>query len=209
MTTMIRLRVEKSPVRQFLAGVAGLVLVIAAIDIVWLHQLSGPPTENTDGTLTSRGIVERRTDVLWGTVLLGGGSIVLIGSIGGLAVRRPVVELTDDELRVRVGNGARSGSPLGMVSIPWDEVVSVRSATDADDGWQPTRVLVLEVTDPTRFPAEPWGSEWVGEALHIDADGWQVPAEEVALRAQMLVRRNRALSDDDPAPLPAGDDPIA
>ena len=62
---MIRLRVEKSPVRQFLAGLAGLVLLIAAIDIVWLHQLSGPPTTNTDGTLTSRGIVERRTDVLW------------------------------------------------------------------------------------------------------------------------------------------------
>lgn len=188
---MIRLRVERSPVRQFLAGLAGLVLILAAMDVIWLHRVSGPPAANEDGTLTSRGIVDRRTDVLWGSLLLVSGSVVLVGAMAGLAIRRPVVELTDDELRIRVGQGPRSGNPLGMVAIPWTGVSSVRSATDEAEGWQPIRVLIIEVDDPHALPAEPWGGDWVGDELHLDADGWQIPPEEVAMRADMLIRRHR------------------
>ena len=187
---MIRLRVERSPVRQFLAGVAGLLLILAAIDIVWLHRVAGPPSTNPDGTLTSRGIVDKRMDVVWGSALLVGGTIVLLGAVAGLAIRRPVVEMTDDELRLRVGRGIRSGSPLGVVAVPWSDVIAVRSTTDETDGWEPTRVLVVEVVDPYVFPPEPWGAEWNGSQLVLDADGWQVAPEEVAMRAEMLIRRH-------------------
>ena len=192
---MIRLRVERSPIRQFLAGLAGLVLILAAMDVIWLHRVSGPPAANEDGTLTSRGIVDRRTDVLWGSLLLVSGSVVLIGAMAGLAIRRPVVELTDEELRIRVGGGRRSGNPLGVVAIPWEEVVSVRSATDESEGWQPMRVLIVGVDHPGALPAEPWGGVWVGDELHLDADGWQVPPEEVAMRADMMIRRHRGRPD--------------
>ncbi len=197
---MIRLRVERSPVRQFLAGVAGLLLVLAALDVVWLHRLSGPPTSNPDGTLTSRGLVDRRTDVMWGSVLFIGGTVVLLGAVAGLMVRRPVVELTDDELKLRVGRGVRSGNPLGVVTVPWGDVISVRSATDASDGWEPTRVLIVDVVDPYVFPPEPWGAEWIDGRLVIDADGWQVPPAEVAMRAQMLIGRRGEPGPDEPAP---------
>lgn len=188
---MIRLRVERSPIRQFLAGVAGLLLILAAMDVIWLHRVSGPPATNEDGALTSRGLVDRRMDWMWGGVLLTAGSVVLLGAIGGLAIRRPVLELTDEGMRVRVGRGPRSGSPLDVVTVPWEDVISARSATDESEGWQPTRVLILEVEDPWVFPAEPWGAEWVGSELHLDADGWQVPPEEVAMRAELLIRRHR------------------
>ncbi len=179
-------------------GLAGLLLLLAALDVVWLHRLSGPPDRNEDGSLTSRGIVQRRSDILWGSVMIVGGSIVLLAAVAGLAVRRPVVELTDDELRLRLGAPLREGGPLATVAVPWEEVVAIRSATDETDGWQPTRVLVLEVEDVTRLPVDPWGAEWKGGALHIDADSWQVPVEEVALRSQLLlVRKARRPTDDD------------
>ncbi|MFQ5553998.1 MAG: hypothetical protein ACE5GC_01345 [Acidimicrobiia bacterium] len=186
---MIHLRVERSPVRQFLLGIAGLVLLIAALDIVRFHWLSGPPATNDEGVVTSRGIVDRREDVLWGTVLAVGGGVALLAAVAGLAVRRPMVELTEDELRVRLGGPLRTGGPMAVSSVPWEEVLSVRSATEERDGWPRSRVLVIHVTDLSRFPEEPWGAQWEQGALHMDADGWQVPAEEVALRAQLLVGR--------------------
>ena len=145
-------------------------------------MVAGPPASNTDGTLTSRGIVDRRMDVVWGSILLVGGGLVLAGAVAGLAVRRPVVELTDDELRLRVGRGSRSGYPTGTVAVPWQDVIAVRSATDDTDGWEVTRVLVVEVVDPRVFPPEPWGAQWVGGLLAVDADGWQMPPEEVSSR---------------------------
>jgi len=193
------LRVTRSPVRQFLMGVAGLVLILAAVDIVWLHRLAGPPQTNDDGTLTSKGIVQRRGDILWGTVLLVGGGVVVAVAATGLALGRPVVELTDEELRLRLGGPLRNGGPLGTVGIPWEEVIAVRSATHDSDAWPRSRVLVVEVSDPSRLPVDPWGAAWQGDAIHVDGDSWQVPPEEVAMRAQMLIQRSgrsRAVRDD-------------
>ena len=185
--------------RQFLLGVAGLLLVIAALDVVRFHWLSGPPATNDEGVVTSRGIVDRREDILWGTVLAVGGGAALLAAIAGLAVRKPMVELTEDELWLRLGGPLRSGGPMVVASVPWEEVLSVRSATEERDGWPRSRVLVVHVTDPSRLPAEPWGAQWEGGALHVDADAWQVPPEEVALRAQLLVgRKGRSASREEP-----------
>lgn len=194
---MIHLRVERSPVRQFLMGVAGLVLVIAAFDILWIHELSGSPGVGDDGNLTSRGIVERRQDILWGSVLFVAGGVLLITAIAGLALRRPVVELTDDELRLRVGGPWKSGGPFRMYSIPWDEVITVRSGTDESDGWLRSRVLIVEVEDPSVLPDEPWGADWDGGLLRLDADSWQVPPEEVAIRSELLLRRKGRAAPDE------------
>ena len=199
------LRVTHSPIRQVLVAVAGLVLVLAAIEIVWLHQLSGPPPINDDGALAPEGIVARRTDIVWGALFLFGGLAGFIGSVAGLVVRKPVVELTDDGLWLRVGRTPRAKSSgvatclpwLEGVAVPWSEVLSVRSTTDESEDWQPTRILVVEVTDPSVFPVGLWGGERVGSKLHLDADGWEIPPEEVAMRAELVIRYHERISHVD------------
>ncbi len=182
---MIHLRVERSAIRQLLFGLAGVLLLLAAVDIVWVHRVSSPPETDNDGLLTSSGTVERRVDLIWGTLFLVSGGALALVSLGGLASRRPVVEVTDEELRLRVAGPGRS------IAIPWNEVRSVRSGSDGDDGLIPVRVLLVDVADPLRYPGSLWGAEWRDSVLVIDADSWEVPPEQVAVHANLALEAHR------------------
>jgi hypothetical protein len=163
---------------------AGIFLLVAALDIVALHKLSDPPTTDDAGVLTSKGQTERRTDLVWGTLFVAvGGSLIVVG-LGGLLTGRPMVELTDDGVRLRIGG------PLSMVEIDWNDVVSVRSGRDYDDdGNVPLPVFQIEVDDASKYPDELWGAVWDGNVLLVDADGWEVPVEDVVIRAEMILDR--------------------
>ncbi|MGD2051900.1 MAG: hypothetical protein PVI35_05425, partial [Acidimicrobiia bacterium] len=136
---MIRLKVERSPLRQLLFGLAGVLLLLAAIDIAWVHEVSSPPETDADGALTSSGTAEHRVDIIWGTLFLVAGGALALVSFGGLVNRRPVVEVTDEELRLRVAGPSRS------IAVPWNEIRSIRSGSDGDDGRIPARVLLVDV----------------------------------------------------------------
>lgn len=43
---MAGIRVHRSPLRQFLLGLTGLMLLVAAIDIVWTHNISLDPEKD-------------------------------------------------------------------------------------------------------------------------------------------------------------------
>jgi hypothetical protein len=190
MSNGVRFTARRSPIRQLLMAAAGLLLLLAAVDIVWLHELSDPPTTGDDGVLTSKGQTERRTDIVWGTLFGAAGIVLVFTGFGGLLAGRPIMELTDDEIWLRV---AGPGSSLG---IPWSEVVSVRSGRDYDDdGRIPIPVLLVEVADPTRYPLGLWGAEWEGNVLKVDADGWEVPVEDVVIRSELLMERAQAVID--------------
>lgn len=185
MTNGVRFAARRSPVRQLLMAAAGLVLLLAALDIVALHKLSDPPTTTADGVLTSKGQTERRADVVWGTLFTVAGVVLVFTGFGGLLTGRPVVELADDELRLRVAG------PASSLAIPWSDVVSIRSRRDYDDdGRIPTPVLLVEVVDPAMYPTGLWSAEWEGATLKVDADGWEVPVEDVVIRAELLVERS-------------------
>ena len=182
MTT--RFESTRSPIRQLLLTAAGVLLLVAALDIVSLHKLSDPPTTDDNGVFTSKGQTERRTDVIWGTLFASvGGALVVVG-LGGLVTGRPVVELTEDALRLRVAG------PLSMLDIPWDDVIAVHSGRDfEDDGRIPIPVLMVEVGDSRRYPTELWGAVWDGNMLQVDADGWEASVEDVAIRAELMLGR--------------------
>jgi len=183
---MIHLRVERSPMRQLLFGLAGVLLLLAAIDIVWVHEVSSPPDTDADGHLTSTGTAEHRVDVIWGTLFLAAGGALALASLGGLVSRRPVVEVTDRELRLRVAGPSRS------IAIPWNEIRSVRSGSvDDNDGRIPVRVLLVDVADPMQYPGSLWGAEWRDSVLVVDADSWEVPAEQVAVHANLALEEHR------------------
>jgi len=172
----------RSPTRQLLFAAAGILLLIAALDIVSLHRLSDPPSTDDNGLLTSKGQTERRTDLIWGTLFGSIGGMLVVVGLGGLLAGRSVVELTDDSLRLRVAG------PLSMLEIPWDDIVSVKTDRDfEDDGRIPVPVLLVEVTDPGRYPRGLWGAVWNGAFLQVDADGWETSVEDVAVRAQLML----------------------
>jgi hypothetical protein len=182
---MIRLRVERSPLRQLLFGLAGVLLLLAAVDIAWVHKVSSPPETDADGVLTSSGTAEHRVDLIWGSLFMVAGGVVTLVAFGGLVNRRPVAEVTDEELRLRVAGPVRS------IAIPWNEIRSIRSGSDGDDGRIPARVLLVDVADPMRYPASLWGAEWRDSILVVDTDSWEVPAEQVALHANLALEAHR------------------
>ena len=57
--------VHRSPLRQFMFGLAGLILILAAIDIVWAHKLAEPPTIDAAGNLTGWSIDAIRARIEW------------------------------------------------------------------------------------------------------------------------------------------------
>ena len=181
---MTHFAATRSPVRQLLMAAAGLLLLIAALDIVAFHRLSDAPTTNDDGVLTSKGQTERRTDMIWGSLFTAvGGSLIVVG-LGGLIVGRPIVEVTDDALRLRIAG------PLSMLDVAWEDIVSIRSGRDYDDdGRIPLPILLVEVEDAGKYPAGLWGAVWNGNVLQVDADGWESSLEDVVISSELIIGR--------------------
>lgn len=174
---MSTFRVERSPVRQFMFGIAGLILILSAIDIVWAHRIAEPPTTDDNGNLTSRGQIDRRHDLMWGSLfLLVGGGTVLV-SVFGLVRRRTLLEIDDSGVSLRILGGNE------MMHVPFHRINWARSATDdGPDAGIMVRQLLISVDDPARFPDHLWGAEWQGPVLRVDTIGWTERAEEVAIR---------------------------
>ena len=163
---------------------AGVLLLLAALDIVGFHILSDPPTTDDNNVLTSKGQTERRTDMVWGSLFTAVGSSLIVVGLGGLIGGRPMVELTDEAIRLRVAG------PMSLLDIPWEDVVSVRSGRDYDDdGRIPIPVFLLEVEDASEYPDALWGAVWDGNVLRVDADGWETAVEDVVIRTELMLGR--------------------
>lgn len=174
---MISFRVERSPMRQFMFGIAGLILLLAAIDIVWAHKLAEPPTTDENGNLTTRGQVDRRHDLMWGSLFLMVGGATVLVSVAGLVRRQPMLELDESGVSMRLLSANE------MLHVPYHRIIWARSGTDVSpDAGIRARQLLIAVDDPARFPEHLWGAEWQDDVLRIDTYGWTEPAEEIAIR---------------------------
>ena len=112
-----------------------------------------------------------------------GGALLVVG-VAGLVTNRPVIELSDEALRLRVAG------PLTMLDMPWDEIVAIRAGREYEDhGRIPIPQLLVEVEDATVFPAELWGAVWDGNTLRVDADGWETTVDDVVIRSELILER--------------------
>ena len=187
------LQVHRSPIRLFLFGLVGLVLMVTAVDVMWGHWVSTPP-ESQDGPLTTTGANQQRADFLWGVPLLLAGVGLFGYAVISLLQREPVLVLRDDGVEFRVGS---PGSNPAFV--PWDAIADVYVAHDPDpDDGSPTDVVVFVVTDTQLLPEQPWDAQWEGSRLKVNATSWERHSEDVVVHARVAMeafQRDRPLED--------------
>ena len=180
-------RVDKSPVRIFLFGLVGVVLLLASVDIVWGHWLSTAPEVSEEGVITTRGRSQRRADFVWGTALFLGGAGMFGYAVTSLIRRRPVMVFDEEGVDLFV-----TGPTADPTFVSWSAVRSVLSAADRDpDGGPAVDVLVFDLDDRGSLSDRPWGARWDGNRLKVDATGWDVAVGEVAARAELDLDRYR------------------
>jgi hypothetical protein len=177
-TVVVRRRIA----RQVMMLAAAVFLVLAAFDIIWLHQVSGPPEVDEEaGQITSGGLSEQRTDYLWGALFLVAGAGLAAVAVAGLVSRAPVLVADEEALRLRISG------PNGYLEIPWEAVRWLHSGSEGDDELVPNRVFLVHVDDPSPYPSKLWDAEWDGGTLEVDADSWTMPPEEVAVRCRLAL----------------------
>ena len=183
------MRAYRSPLRLFAFGVVGLVLLLAAVDVMFGHWVSTPP-ENTDGFLTTRGQAQQRGDVVWGAAMIAVGTLLVGGAVLELVRRRPQAEVAPDGLVLAIGSHERE------VTIGWSNIADVSSAVldDPYDGSSRPNLLV-EVVDRSGLLDDPLGAVWHGDTLCMDASDWTKPVTDVALAAQAGLGHHRRMEE--------------
>jgi hypothetical protein len=170
-------------------GLVGLFLLLAAVEVVWAHQLTLEPETDDNGTLTVRGGKRRNQDLIVGTAFLVAGVGLVVIALGGLINPRAVVEVDDRTLRLRIAGPQRS------LSIDWDDVLEVRSAREPGDGVRSRPLLLILLREPEAWPEEYWGARRDGPWLIVDAESWTKPPDEVVVHARLaLESRQRAVA---------------
>ncbi len=171
------MRVYRSPLKLFVFGVVGIILMVGAADVMFGYWLSIEP-DATNGVLTTRGLAQQRGDLILGGILLVVGVLLFLGAVAELIRRRPVVEISTDGLQVDLGTG-------GDVLIPWGgiESISSRVVTDAFDG-SVHEYLVVELMAQHTLPDAASDVPIDGRTVLVDAHDWSASATEVTLAAQ-------------------------
>jgi len=170
------MRAYRSPLKLFVFGIIGIVLMVAAADVIFGHWLSTAP-DNTDGALSTRGYAQQRGDLVWGGAMLVAGIVLFGGAVTELIRRKPAVIVKADGLLVDTGGG----SDL----IPWEDVEEVSSGVVPDpyDGSMRDQ-LIVELTPDALLEKNVDHLTRVGDAVFIDAQDWSSRVTELALAAQ-------------------------
>jgi hypothetical protein len=172
------MRVYRSPLRLFIFGVVGLILMVAAVDVMFAHWVSTEP-DNNEGVLNTRGKAQQRGDFVWGAGLMAAGTLLFGSGVIELVRRKPLVEIREDGIVAAVGTTVRD------VVIPWDQIESVSSGVVQDpfDGSKREQLFV-ELSDVGNLPEDLISAKREGTLLSIDAHDWTTPVIEMALAAQ-------------------------
>lgn len=167
------MRAYRSPVKLFVFGIVGIILIAAAADVMIGHWVSTPP-ESIDGGLTTRGQAQQRGDLVWGGAMLVTGVLLFGGAVTELIRRKPTVIVNSDGLVVDTGGDD------GF--IPWESIDDVSSTAISDpyDG-SIREQLVVETRSDASIPED---LSRDGGTIYIDVHDWAGRVTELALSAQ-------------------------
>lgn len=171
------MRVYRSPLKLFVFGVVGIILMVGAADVMFGYWLSVEP-HAPNGVLSTRGLAQQRGDLVLGGMTLVVGVLLFLGAVAELIRRGPVVEISTDGLQVDLGTG-------GDVLIPWNGIESISSTvlTDAFDG-SVHEYLAVELIAQHMPPDAASRLLIEGTTVLVDAHDWSTSATEVTLAAQ-------------------------
>ena len=192
--------VKRSAVRMWLLAIAGIPLLVIAIDVLtnrritnWLREIIFAPADTQ--------IYEPRDVIFAWAMLLFSATIVLWG-LKELFWPTKVIEVRESGLLLKLRGPLRPAD-----NVAWSEVVDVTAGTLEDDG---DELPVLEVKFLSRgeLPDYPWGARWLDERnLAMLAQDWSKDPEEVVedltesavqvARVAARERQGRHLKPDD------------
>ncbi len=180
----MNLQVRRSMRRPVFTLAAGLVALVAAVDLLFGYVVFPEPEVDDEGRRTNQGRSERRADITWGVGLAVAGAGLVLWGASDLR-RRPV--LAADGEGILLAAPGIGGRPW---RIGWNEVLAVRSTLDEDETGQ-SRALALELAHPALGLTDPRGARWEGDLLLIDAGDWSPALPEVADLLQKMLERSR------------------
>ncbi len=178
--------VRRSALKMWLMAMAGIPLVVIALDILTRRRISSA-LQDLLFTPENIQIYEAR-DVIWAWVMaLFGGFLVLMG-LKELFVPTKVVEGRRDGLALKVAGPFRK-APV----VPWAQIVDITSGEMDDDGVR-IPLLVVKLASRQGLPDRPWGARWTDEReLSIMAGDWsdepELVVEKLTEYAVWLARR--------------------
>lgn len=174
-----------------LGAIIAIPLLIMAVDLGLTYRIFPSPQEDDAGTLTTQGRSERRADIVWAAGLGVVGVVLAAGSLRELTNPRTIVSADEDGLRLDIGpRGSR------LVTVPWTEVVSVKSKrVDDDFGRHPA--LVVETTSVEGMPIRVRGAHRAGNLMEVDAESWSLPVHEVADALNSMAQRVRRTAGEE------------
>ncbi len=166
----------------------GALLLATAYEVAILRKYTELPETNDAGVLTTRGQTQRRTDLMWGGVLGVGGAAMLFAGVGSLVRRSTQFEITDDGLGMNIARG-------DLVFIPWEDIVTIGYRGVAGAGSRVRPSVAVQLRDDVRPPGRVSSADMDGQTILLNADMWDIPAEQVAVAASLALATATHMQD--------------
>ncbi len=169
--------------------VVGALLLASAYEIAVARKVTAEPDTNEAGIITTRGQTQRRTDFMWGGIFAAGGLGLMVAGVGGLVSRSSQFEITDDGLRMNI-------SHRKMTEIPWDDILSVTYRGLPSDGRSVRPTVAVTLREGVRMPMRVTNADVEGQTILLDADMWDLSAEDVAAKASLAFDLQAQVTSD-------------
>jgi hypothetical protein len=161
----VRVVVRRSALRMWLLAMAGIPLLVIALDVITNRRITDRLRELLFRPNDTQ-LLEPR-DVIWAWAMLAFAVFLIVWGLKELFVPTRIIETKPEGLMVRVGGPLRR-----PVIVPWRRVIDVDTTTIEDEE-RKVPLFLVEVDDPALLPANPWGARWVSEKeLGILTEDW-------------------------------------
>ena len=180
---METLTVYNSSRRNWITALLGVVLIAAALDLLWWNWLVAGLAERI---FEGEEVLEDRERV-WAGMMLAAGVLLLVWGMTSAMRIRPILTMGPDGLVL-----ALLGPFRPLVPLPWESISQIFSQPVDDDGsLLSSLTIVLKPNGPTYdLPSHPWGARWTGKRiLRVLASDWSVRAAVVETVANHYLDR--------------------
>ena len=180
---METLTVYNSSRRNWITALLGVVLIAAALDLLWWNWLVAGLAERI---FEGEEVLEDRERV-WAGMMLAAGVLLLVWGMTSAMRIRPILTVGLDGLAL-----ALRGPFRPLVPLSWESISQIFSQPVDDDGSLLSSLTIVLQPNGSRhgLPPHPWGARWTGKRiLRVLASDWSVRAAVVETVANHYLDR--------------------